>query len=275
MADVTEGIDATEAATSPSGLAGVVLAAGAGTRLRPLTDECPKALCPVGNRPLVDHALDRVVGGTDDVAVNLHHGLEQLSAHLDRVTADGRAVHRSVERDEALGTAGALGALRPWIDGRAVLLTNADAWFASSIDLDGFVGGWDGERTRLLCTDLGRPADFGTRRYCGVALLPWATVSTFAPTPSGLYEVSWAADAAADRLDLVDHDGVVVDCGTAADYLRANLRSSGGAPVVDPSATVEAGATVARSVLWPGAAVGAGERLVDAIRTPERTVLVR
>ena len=44
----------------PDSLAAVVLAAGAGTRLRPLTRLRPKALCPVGDRPLVDHALDRV-----------------------------------------------------------------------------------------------------------------------------------------------------------------------------------------------------------------------
>ena len=58
--------------------AGVVLAAGAGTRLRPLTDLRPKALCPVGGRPLVDLALDRLaaeVGGLGPqwLAVNAHH----------------------------------------------------------------------------------------------------------------------------------------------------------------------------------------------------------
>ncbi len=59
----------------------IVLAVGLGTRLWPLTDRLPKALCPVGNRPLIDHALDRVAGagaGAGDVAVNVHHGRDLL-----------------------------------------------------------------------------------------------------------------------------------------------------------------------------------------------------
>ncbi|HLF41375.1 MAG TPA: sugar phosphate nucleotidyltransferase, partial [Acidimicrobiia bacterium] len=51
--------------------AGVVLAAGLGTRLRPLTDLRPKALCPVGNVALVDLALARLDGLCPDVAVNI------------------------------------------------------------------------------------------------------------------------------------------------------------------------------------------------------------
>jgi MurNAc alpha-1-phosphate uridylyltransferase len=251
------------------GIAGVVLAAGAGTRLRPLTDERPMALCPVLCRPLVDHALERVGPWSRDVAVNLHHGADALDAHLPA------EVHRSREVPEALGTAGALGALRSWIDGRPVLLTNADAWFQPDLDLSAFVDTWDGVRTRLLCIDVGRRADFGDLRYCGVALLPSAAVSTFEARPSGLYEVSWAAEERAGRLDLVVHDGPVVDCGTPADYLRANLLASGGVPVIDPSATVGDGAVMERCVVWSGARVAAGEHLVDAVRTPRGTVLIR
>lgn len=250
-------------------LAGVVLAAGSGTRLRPLTDERPKALCPVGDRPLVDHALERVQPWTSALAVNLHHRADQLAAHLPAT------VHRSVEAPMALGTAGALGALRPWIDGRDVLVTNADAWFPPGLDLRELVVGRGSGRTRLLCVETGRAADFGTLRYCGVALLPWATVAGFGAEPSGLYEVSWRDERAAGRLDLVVHDGGFVDCGTVGDYLRANLWSTGGASAVSGSAMVEPGADLARCVVWDGARVRAGERLRDAVRTPRGTVLVR
>src|SRR3546814_7155381 len=82
------------------GLAGVVLAAGAGTRLRPLTLLRPKVLCPVGNVPLIDLALARL-GSVGSVAVNVHHGRAMLDAHLDP------GVHRSYE-ESLLGTAGAL-----------------------------------------------------------------------------------------------------------------------------------------------------------------------
>lgn len=248
---------------------GVVLAAGAGTRLRPLTDERPKALCPVGGRPLVDRALDRLAGHVDARAVNLHHHRDLIGAHLPD------DVHRSVEEPVALGTAGALGRLRPWIDGRDVLVTNADAWLGERPDLDDFVAGHDGERIRLLCVEVGAPADFGTLRYCGVALMPWATVAALDPVPSGLYELSWAAAAEAGRLDLVVHRGSFIDCGRPADYLRANLEASGGSSVVGEGATVGPGAVLERSVVWDGAAVAGTERLRDAIRTRSRTVLVR
>ncbi len=250
-------------------LAGVVLAAGAGRRLAPLTYLRPKPLCPVGGRPLVDHALDRLSSSTGDVAVNLHHGAGVLDAYLPR------AVHRSHEQPVALGTAGALGALRDWIAGRAVLVTNADAWLGPDLDVGAFVDGWDGERVRLLTVEDPARGDFGSRRYCGVALLPWRTVRPLAAEPAGLYEVSWAAEAAAGRLDLVAHGGPFVDCGTPADYLAANLAATGGGSAVDARATVGEGAVVEQSVVWDGAEVRPGEHLWRAVRAGHLTVLVR
>ena len=255
-----------------AGVAGVVLSAGAGTRLWPLTAERPKAMCPVDEVPLVELALDRVrphVAGDGSLAVNLHHGGEQIDAHV----APG--VHRSWERPRALGTAGAIGALQPWIGGRDVLVTNADAWLARSLDLGAFVDGWDRERTRLLCVEDPARGDFGTLRYCGVALIPAAEAARLAPVPSGLYEVSWRQAREAGRLDLVVTDAAFIDCGTPADYLAANLAASGGRAVISEGAAVGPGARIERSVVWSGATVVAGEVLEDAIRTPKATVLVR
>lgn len=251
------------------GIAGVVLAAGAGTRLRPLTAELPKALCPVGGRALVDHALDRLRTLVTAAAVNLHHGAAAIDAHLPP------SVHRSVEAPEALGTAGAIGALRPWLDGRSALVTNADAWLGGAPDLGWFVDGWDRERVRLLCVRDPARGDFDDLRYCGLALLPAPLVAGLEAVPSGLYEVSWRRERAAGRLDLVVTEAPFVDCGTPADYLAANLAASGGASVVDPTAHVGAGARLERSVVWAGAVVASGERLMAAVRTPTQTVLVR
>ena len=244
------------------GLVGVVLAAGAGSRLRPLTDVRPKPLCPVGDRTLLDLALDRVAPHVSRTAVNAHHHADQLVAALA-----GRDAHVSLEQPAALGTAGALGALRGWVDGRAVLVTNADAYYAhdSAGDLVGeLVAGWDGDRPRLLCVRTGAASDFGDLHYVGTALLPWWSVRDLAPVPSGLYEVSWRELHAAGRLDLAVTETAAVDCGTPADYLRANMRASGGAAVVEPGAAVEG--EVVRSVVWAGERVGPGERLVDAVR---------
>lgn len=250
-------------------LAGVVLAAGAGTRLRPLTDVRPKPLCTVAGRPLLDWALDRVTPHADEVAVNLHHHPEQMLAAL----AD-RDVHPSHEQPEALGTAGALGHLRGWIDGRAVLLTNADAWYpaGAAVVIDGLVAGWDGERPRLLCVP-SRRGDFGDLRYVGTALLPWWSVRDLPDCPAGLYEVSWAALHDGGRLDLVAADLDAVDCGTPGDYLRANLAASAGRPVIEDGAVVEG--ELVRSVVWAGEIVHAGERLVGAIRAAGTTLQPR
>jgi NDP-sugar pyrophosphorylase family protein len=245
------------------GLVAVVLAAGAGTRLRPLTLVRPKALCPVGNVPLVDLAIDRVRSVVAGVAVNVHHGRAALEEHL------GERVHLSVEEGEALGTAGALGQLRQWVDGRAALVVNSDAWCPGS--LEGFVQGWDGERVRLLLA--GDDALTPRSRIAG-ALLPWSEVAWLAAEPSGLYERSWRPAQAEGRLEVVRHDGPFVDCGTPAQYLTANLAASGGASVVGERAVVAG--ELDRSVVWSGAVVWPGESLSCAIRATETmTVLVR
>ena len=240
-----------------TGRAGVVLAAGLGTRLRPLTDLRPKALCPVDNVPLVDLAIARVRPWVGEMAVNVHAGREQMEAHLA-----GRDVHLSVE-EELLGTAGALGRLREWIAGRPVLLANADAWHR--FDLTDFVEGWDGERPRLLVVRDEAQGDFGPWRYVGAALLSWSDVASLEPVPSAL-------DWKARDVDLCPVTGEFYDCGTPADYLDANLAASGGRSVVGEGAQVDG--DVVRSVVWPGAVVAAGERLVDAIRADGVTVQV-
>jgi NDP-sugar pyrophosphorylase family protein len=255
-------------------LAAVVLAAGGGTRLRPLTVERPKPLCPVGGVALVDHALARTATVVEPsaaaTAVNVHHGRDGMEAHLGGL--GGRAPTVSVEEPVALGTAGALGKLRQWLDGRDALVANSDGFF-TGLDLRPFVDGWDRERVRLLCVHDPPHHDFGDLRYAGVALLPWREVAPLAPEPSGLYEVSWRRLAAAGAVDLVVHHGSFVDCGTPADYLAANLLASGGVSVIDPTARVDG--AVERCVLWEGSVVRRAEHLVDAIRTTRWTVLVR
>jgi MurNAc alpha-1-phosphate uridylyltransferase len=239
-------------------LAAVVLAAGAGKRLRPLTLIRPKPLCPVGDTTFLDLALDRVrphvPGGA--ISVNAHHLAEQIAAHV------GDRVHLSVEAPEALGTAGAIGALRGWLDGRDVLIANGDVVLHPAPALAEFVSGWDRERPRLLVVEAGgERADFDGRwRFAGVSLLPAAMAASLPAEPSGLYEVLWRRTP----LDLVTTTAHYVDAADPSAYLRANLLLSGGESVIGSGATVDG--HVERCVVWPGATVLAGERLVEMVR---------
>lgn len=241
-----------------AGLVAVVLAAGQGSRLSPLSTVAPKALCPVNNVPLLDRALADVAPHCDAVAVNVHAGRDRLLAHLRR---HAPAAHVSEEHPVALGTAGALGRLRDWIDGRDVLVRNVDAYLPATAMLAGLVGGWDRRRCRLLVTADPARGDFGDLRYVGAAVLPWSVVRTLGAEPSGLYERVWRGSG---DLDFAVTPEVAIDCGTPADYLRANLHAADGASVIGADAVVAG--EVVRSVVWPGGRVALGERLVESIR---------
>lgn len=209
-------------------LAALVLAAGRGERLRPLTDTVPKPLLAVGATTLLDAALARVAQAVEvsprTVAVNAHWLAEQIVAHV------GARVHVSVEQPEALGTAGAVGAIRDWLGDRDLLIANGDAWWAGEVDVAGFVRGWDRTRPRLLVVaDRERPDFDGRWRFAGMSLLPAATARTLEPVPSGLYERVWR-DA---DLDLVSTDVEFVDCGTPAD-LEAARRLAAVSPPRQP-----------------------------------------
>jgi MurNAc alpha-1-phosphate uridylyltransferase len=238
-------------------LAALVLAAGEGKRLRPLTRLRPKPLCPIAETTMLDLALERVTGVVSDdaIAVNAHHLFQQIVDHVaDRA-------HMSVEEPEALGTAGAVGALRGWLDGRDVLIANGDVCFDRAIDVTDFVGQWDRERPRLLVVADPVRADFdGGWRFAGLSLLPGRIAAGLAARPSGLYEVVWRSSA----LDLAPVDARYVDCADPSSYLSANLMLSGGASVVASDAVVEG--TVERCVVWPGATVHLGESLVEVVR---------
>ncbi len=197
-------------------LAGLVLAAGRGNRLRPLTDATPKPLLPVGSTTLLDTMLDRIGAvvpvSPSTVAVNAHWLVDQIVAHLA-----GR-VHVSVEEPEALGTAGAVAGLGGWRDGRDLLIANGDAYLQGDVDLPGFVAGWDRSRPRLLVVaDADHPDFEGQWRFAGISLLPNRLAEPLAAVPSGLYEAVWSRTP----LDLVPTTARFVDCGTPADYETA------------------------------------------------------
>ncbi|QUD86263.1 nucleotidyltransferase family protein [Phenylobacterium montanum] len=106
----------------------MVLAAGLGTRMRPLTDTRPKALVEVGGKTLIDHTLDRLAeAGVTTAVVNVHAHADQLIAHLDARAARDPSlkIHVSDERGALLETGGGVKKAR-------ALLGEAPIWVANS-----------------------------------------------------------------------------------------------------------------------------------------------
>ncbi|MET8146792.1 NTP transferase domain-containing protein [Actinoplanes sp. NPDC049668] len=260
----------------------VVLAAGEGRRLRPLTELLPKALCPVGNVALLDRALARIAGlgltGPSDVAVNAAYLADQVVAHV------GARAHLSVEPDGPLGTSGGVGRLLSWIDGRGAVVGNADAYLSDpqrepGKDIAALLDGWTGRSVRMLTRPVppGATGGFSGQRFAGFSLIPWGYLRGLTDRPGDLVRTVWRPAEAAGDLELVTYDGEYIDTGTPADYLRANLHAAAG--LTEESATVDgraersvigAGArvhgSVTECVIWPGATVAAHESLRGAIR---------
>jgi mannose-1-phosphate guanylyltransferase len=103
-----------------------LLAAGIGSRLRPITDVTPKCMLDIDDRPLLDIWLDAFGrAGVDEVLLNLHHLPEVVRRYLAAYA--GRPAVRMFYEPELLGSAGTLAANRRWVDGEEFFLVcNAD-----------------------------------------------------------------------------------------------------------------------------------------------------
>jgi mannose-1-phosphate guanylyltransferase len=98
-----------------------LLAAGVGSRLRPITDTVPKCMIPVRGQPLLDIWLDAFdQAGVDEVLVNLHHLPDVVRDHLD--ARAGTPSVRTFFEPELLGSAGTLAANRTWVEGEEMFL---------------------------------------------------------------------------------------------------------------------------------------------------------
>ena len=106
----------------------MILAAGLGTRLRPLTDTMPKALVPVGGRPLLAIVIERLqAAGYERLVVNVHHNAEQIEQYLRTNRNFGLDIAISDERQLLLDTGGALKKAAPLFDpGEPILIHNVD-----------------------------------------------------------------------------------------------------------------------------------------------------
>jgi MurNAc alpha-1-phosphate uridylyltransferase len=121
----------------------MVLAAGLGTRMRPLTIHRPKALVEVGGKPLIDHALDRLRdAGVERAVVNVHYLADSLEAYLGARARPAIAI--SDERARLLETGGGLKKARPLLGDEPIFAANIDSvWIENRPALDALAAAWD------------------------------------------------------------------------------------------------------------------------------------
>lgn len=112
----------------------MILAAGLGTRLRPYTNELPKPLLPVGDRPLIHYNLLLLEKyGITDVVINLHHHGEKLRKALGQEFKTGLRIVFS-EEPQILGTGGGVKKVSPFFDSRTFILVNGDILVDLNLD---------------------------------------------------------------------------------------------------------------------------------------------
>ncbi len=116
----------------------LVFAAGLGTRLRPLTDHCPKALVEVAGATMLERVITRLrQAGFTDVTVNVHHFAPMVVDYLRAHDNFGVDIHISDESELLLDTGGGILAARRWLDGNEPFLVhNAD--ILTDLDLAAF-----------------------------------------------------------------------------------------------------------------------------------------
>lgn len=117
----------------------MIFAAGLGTRLRPLTNDRPKALVEVGGKPMLEHVISHLAqAGFDDITINIHHFGEKIIEFLKGKGNFGLNIHISDERDLLLDTGGGILKARPFLDGNEPFLVhNAD--ILTDLDLNAMV----------------------------------------------------------------------------------------------------------------------------------------
>jgi MurNAc alpha-1-phosphate uridylyltransferase len=106
----------------------MVLAAGLGTRLRPITDTMPKPLVPIAGKPMIDYGLDALAeAGIKRAVVNVHHFADQMTAHL--ATREAPRIILSDETDRLMNSGGGLARGLKRLGREAVMVMNADLFW--------------------------------------------------------------------------------------------------------------------------------------------------
>lgn len=246
----------------------MILAAGLGTRLRPLTELLPKPLVPIGDRPAIVHVAGRLhAAGVERVVVNLHHRPEAFEGvafpcpvelvHEETLlgTAGGLANVRDRFRDDALVWNGDiladpdLGALRRAMHGRP-----AAAWLVAPRPAGEGTVGVDARGDVCRVRAFGRAGEVRGGDFLGVQIVARGVLDHLPRQGCLVGDVLVPALRRGARVATVTHDGPWDDIGSLPSYLTANLRWLG-------ARTSHVGHAARVEALLDRAIVGAGARV--------------
>jgi N-acetyl-alpha-D-muramate 1-phosphate uridylyltransferase len=221
----------------------MVLAAGFGKRMRPLTDTIPKPLVPVGGKPLIGYAFDRLrEAGVSRAVVNGHYLADQIEAWS--AAQSSPAAVFSDERDEILETGGGIVRALPllgtkpfyvlnadcfWLDGKVPALKRlAEAWDDAKMDCLLLLSdpkrttGYDGQGDFAIASD-GRLSRAKSYAYIGAYIVH---PRFFVDPPKGAFStnVLWDRAIAQGRLFGLAHDGWWLHVGTVPAIAEAETK---------------------------------------------------
>jgi len=222
----------------------MLLAAGLGLRMRPLTETRPKPLIAVSGRTLLDHALDHLAAaGVETVVVNIHWLGEQIARHVAGRTSPRVVLsHEPVLLETGGGVVKALPELGAepfyvvngdslWLDGASPALQRlADAWRDDQMDAlllmhrtvaaVGYEGAGDFFADPMGRLTRRKPGEIAPHVYAGVHVLHPRLLRD-APTGAFSLNLAWDRAEAAGRLYGIMHDGLWFHVGTPADLAEA------------------------------------------------------
>jgi NDP-sugar pyrophosphorylase family protein len=274
----------------------LLLTAGLGTRLQPLTAVRAKPAIPVAGEAMIRRIVAWLVAnGVDDLVLNLHHRPETLTAALGDGRDLGARVRYSWELPRILGSAGGPRLARPIVGAGTFLIVNGDT--LTDVDLPRLAeahaasgalvtmalvpnreflryGGvrLDGRGGVTGFTRRG-PAAEGTHHYTGVQVVDGRAFDAVAPGEAaasigGVYDALIAAQPGSVRA--VVSDAAFHDVGTVADYWRMSQAFAAALPAgstIGQRAQIDASARITQSILWDDVTVGAGAIVEDCIVT--------
>lgn len=256
----------------------ILLAAGFGSRLSPLTLDCPKPLVPVQGKPMILHQLELLKSwGVDEVLVNVHFQAEQLIRVLPDICPQGLKLNFSFE-PEILGTGGGLRRMAWFVDDDPLWVCNADV--LQKLDPQPLLKAWEnndasvclwmvaGKGPQTVKVENGKVMDFraGGLTFSGLHLLNRKALEALPDTSfSSVIEGYDRMLAAGGNIMGVEVPGSEwSDIGTPEQLLDAE-----GGPVVFPGARVSGRVKLERAIVGPGARLRSGA-VSGLVVSPER-----